>query len=81
MNWVFSTEVTQREVPDIYRGRVGAIDTLAWMGAQSAAVAATAYASHEGIDFRTSVPWAAVLAVVLIVALNLNAMRRKTTSS
>lgn len=75
VNWVISTAITQRDTPDRYRGRIGAFDTLSWMGAQCIAVATCAWQVHQGHPLSTSLLVMCLLAALGILLLQLNASR------
>lgn len=77
VNWVISTAITQRDVPDRYRGRIGALDTLSWMGAQCIAVSLCAWRVHSGDPLGPSLLLLCVLGVLGFLALQGNALRQR----
>lgn len=79
VNWVISTAITQRDVPDRYRGRIGALDTLTWMGAQCLAVGWCAWQVHHNHPLDPSLLTMCVAAVVGMTILQVNAMRATNT--
>lgn len=75
VNWVFSTAITQRDVPDRYRGRIGALDTLSWMSAQCISVALCAWQVHQGGDLTPYLRAMCILGMLGIVTLKINSAR------
>lgn len=80
VNWVISTAITQRDTPDRYRGRIGALDTLSWMGAQCIAVATCAWQVHQGQPLAPSLLLMCILAAAGILVLQLNVARSNAAS-
>lgn len=80
VNWVISTAITQRDTPDRYRGRVGALDTLSWMGAQCIAVSICAFQVHQGQSLAHALLVMCILAAAGILLLQLNAARTPKNS-
>lgn len=75
VNWVFSTAITQRDVPDRYRGRIGALDTFGWMSAQCISVAICAWEVHQGGDLTPSLRVMCALGLLGIAMLKINSAR------
>lgn len=80
VNWVFSTAITQRDVPDRYRGRIGALDTLSWMSAQCISVALCAWQVHRGEDLTPYLRAMCILGLVGIAVLKINSARDSRSS-
>lgn len=76
VNWVFSTAITQRDVPDRYRGRIGALDTLTWMGAQCLSVGLCAIDVHRGRELGPSLLLMCILGAAGFALLQLNISRK-----
>lgn len=76
VNWVISTAITQRDVPDLYRGRIGALDTLSWMGAQCLSVGLCAFLIDRGDRLDPSLLVMCLLGAGGFALLQLNAARK-----